>query len=115
MSTDDPAPPPSAARLCERSGLPRWQPRRKRALRRLRNDLRNALPMLGLALCFGLSAGAIFATGWLPAERETSLPAVSAALLEDLEQLDVEDERCATRDPARTPVAVGDLGGAHEP
>jgi len=96
MSKGDPVRPMSHPRLREQLDTPRWRPRRKRALRRLRNDLRNALPMLGIVLCFGLSAGAIFATDWLPVERESSPPAVSAARSE---QAACESE-AAPRPPA---------------
>lgn len=65
-----------------------WRGRRKRRVRRLRNDLRLAAPIAAIVFCFALSATAIFATDWIPVPAEatslatsaptSSLPAVSA-------------------------------------
>ena len=56
-----------------------WTGRKKRIARRLAYDLRLALPFLGVAACFVLSATAIFAAESLPLAQASALLEVSGS------------------------------------
>ena len=64
-----------------------WTRRRKRALRRLANDLRSVAPMIVLVLLFASSATAIFAAEYVPGDAEGPLPIAATSLQAACEEL----------------------------